>query len=92
MPKRKGITEKVSLSVRKDDVVLLKRRAKRLYGGNVSAIFAELISEIRRREAWDRALAWYGKPIELADTEQRAIDRELLGEAPRRIVRRKRAA
>jgi hypothetical protein len=40
-------------------------------------VFAELIAEIRRRDAWERAVAWYGEPIELSDDECASIDREL---------------
>ncbi len=90
MRKRVGITRKVSLSVNRDNLALLKQRAKRLHGGNVSAVFADLIAEIRRREAWALAVDWYGEPIELTDTERTAIDRELLGTAKR--PRRHRAA
>ena len=79
MAKRAGVTKKVSLSVNREDLAVLKNRAKRLHGGNVSAVFAELIAEIKRREAWDRAVAWYGEPIEISDEERMGIDRELLG-------------
>lgn len=92
MTKRAGVTEKVSLSVNKADLAMLKKRAKRLHGGNVSAVFADLIAEIRRRDAWDRAVVWYGAPIVLSDEERNAIDRELLGRAPAKRARRKRVA
>ena len=90
MSKRAGVTRKVSLSVNREDLAMLKKRAKRLHGGNVSAVFADLIAEIRRREAWDRAVAWYGEPIELTDAERTSFDRELLGGAGGK--RRRRAA
>ena len=95
MAKRAGVTKKVSLSVNRDDLAVLTKRAKRLHGGNVSAVFAELIAEIKRREAWDRAVAWYGESLELSDDERAGIDRELLGGAPRksaRATRQKRSA
>ena len=79
MAKRAGVTQKVSLSVNRADLAMLKKRAKRLHGGNVSAVFADLIAEIKRREAWDRAVAWYGEPIVLSAVERESIDRELLG-------------
>lgn len=79
MVKRAGVTKKVSLSVNRADLAMLKKRANRLHGGNVSAVFAELITEIKRRESWDRAVGWYGEPIELNDEERVSIDRELLG-------------
>ena len=92
MTKRAGVTRKVSLSVNREDLAVLKRRAKRLHGGNVSAVFADLIAELRRREAWDRAVAWYGEPLDLAPREQAAIDRELSGGATPRASRRRRAS
>ena len=48
---------KVSVSIREDDLALLKRRAKRVHGGNVSAVIAELAQTMRRQEARDRLLA-----------------------------------
>jgi hypothetical protein len=89
MAERTGVTSKVSLSVRNDDLRILKQRAKRLYGGNVSAVFAELIATIKRQEAWGKAVAWYGKPIVLSDDDRESIDRELLREEPRPQRRRK---
>jgi hypothetical protein len=91
MAKRAGVTAKVSLSVNRDDLAVLKKRAKRLHRGNVSAVFAELIAEIKRREAWDRAVAWYGETIVLSDEERAAIDRELLGGAKPRSGRKRTA-
>jgi hypothetical protein len=88
MAKRAGVTQKVSLSVNRADLAVLKKRAKRLHGGNVSAVFADLIAEIKRREAWDRAVVWYGEPITIDDGEREAIDRELVGE-PRRPRKKK---
>jgi hypothetical protein len=67
-------------------------RAKRLHGGNVSAVFAELIAEIKRREAWDPAVTWYGQPLDIDEAERQAIDRELLGPARPRSTRRRRVA
>jgi hypothetical protein len=90
MAKRAGVTQKVSLAVNREDLAVIKKRAKRLHGGNVSAVFADLIAEIKRREAWDRALAWYGEPIHLSPAERETIDRELLGGARPKKSRSKR--
>ncbi len=90
MKKRAGVTRKVSLSVHEKDFDMLAERAKRLHGGNVSAVFGELIARIRREEALQKAFAWYGKPIILTDDERARIDRELLGEP--RLPRRKSAS
>lgn len=80
MAKRAGVTKKVSLSVHQDDLKLLKERARRAYGGNLSAVFGELIARIRREEAFRRAFEWYGEPITLSDDDRERIDRELFGE------------
>jgi hypothetical protein len=92
MAKRAGVTEKVSLSINREDLAVLKKRAKRLHGGNVSAVFAELIAEIKRREAWERAVKWYGGSLELGDAERASIDREILGGARGADRRHKRPA
>ena len=92
MAERAGVTQKVSLSVNKADLAMLKKRAKRLHGGNVSAVFADLIAEIARREAWERAVTWYGQPILFGEGEREAIDRELLGTAAPKRSRRRRVA
>jgi hypothetical protein len=90
MAKRAGVTSKVSLSIHTEDLEMLRGRAKRLHGGNVSAVFAELIATIKRQEAWGKAVAWYGKPIALSDRERESIDRELVGNGPPRRVSKKR--
>ena len=90
MPKRAGVTTKVSLSIRNDDLAVLRRRAARSHGGNLSAVIADLVAEARRQEAWEKMSAWYGKPVEMTESEREAIHREILG-APRR-ARRRRAA
>jgi len=92
MVKRSGVTRKVSLSVNGEDLAMLKKRAKRLHGGNVSALFADLIAEIKRREAWERALAWLGPPIQMGEEERNAIDRELLGGVTSKGARRRHVA
>jgi hypothetical protein len=81
MKARAGVTRKVSLSVHEDDLKMLKERAKRVHGGNVSAVFGDLIARIRREEALQKAFEWYGEPIVLTDEERERIDRQLLGEA-----------
>jgi len=90
MTKRAGVTRKVSLSIHEDDLRTLSARAKRLYRGNLSATVADLIAMLKREEAWARAVAWYGKPLDMSEAEREAIDRELLGATPA-APRRKRA-
>lgn len=47
---------KVSISIQDDLLAAISRRAKRLYGGNVSAVIAEMDEDIKRLEAMDRYL------------------------------------
>ncbi len=91
MSKRAGVTRKVSLSVRETDLRMIQERAKRVHGGNVSAVFAELIERIRREEAMRKAFEWYGEPIVLSDEDRARIDREIFGDRSAR-KRRKRAS
>ena len=92
MSERAGVTKKVSLSVHADDLKMLKQRAKRLYDGNVSALFTDLIATVKRQEAWEKAVAWYGKSVVVTDEERDDIDRELLGGAPAKIPRTRRSS
>jgi hypothetical protein len=87
MTKRAGVTRKVSLSVHEDDLWFIKERAKRVHGGNVSAVFSDLIARIRREEALRKAFEWYGEPIVLTSAERSQIDDEILGR--RRAARQK---
>ncbi len=82
MTKRAGVTRKVSLSIHEDDWRTLNARAKRLYKGNLSATVSDLIAMLKREEAWAKAVAWYGKPLDMTDAEREAIERELLGVSP----------
>lgn len=92
MAKRAGTTRKVSISVAERDYALLEARARRLHEGNVSAVFAELIAALKRQEAWEKMVAWYGKPISMTPAERDEIDAELLGRAPPKPARKRRAA
>ncbi|MGO8996646.1 MAG: hypothetical protein ACLQVI_25305 [Polyangiaceae bacterium] len=60
---------KLSISIDQDDLALLKRRAKRVSGGNISAAIAETI---RIAQEWEgrRALeAWLGAGREAPSAE-----------------------
>ncbi len=92
MAKRAGTTRKVSLSVDESDYFLIKNRAERLHEGNVSAVFAEMIAQIKREEGWAKMLAWYGKPVELTPEERDEIDAQILGRPVRKARRKSRAA
>lgn len=76
MKRKNGIKAvKVSVSVAEEDLKILKRRAKRLYDGNLSAVIHELAQKAKRQEAMDRLVASMGGPS-LTDEDRRAIDAE----------------
>jgi hypothetical protein len=61
MPKRPGRTVKVSISIDERDFELLRRRAKRLSGGNVSAAITEMIHLAQEWEGREALAKWLGE-------------------------------
>jgi hypothetical protein len=92
MAKRAGITEKISVSVDRGDLVILRKRAKRLHGGNVSAVIAEIIARAKEQEGLAELLDWLGGPASMTKSEADEIDRELLGRPKSPKKRKKKAA
>jgi hypothetical protein len=79
MKRKNGIRAvKVSISVGEEDLKILKRRAKRLYDGNLSAVIHELAQKAKRQEAMERLIASMGGPS-LTDEDRQAIDAEWSG-------------
>jgi hypothetical protein len=68
-------TVKVSISVGRGQLKALKERAEMLYGGNVSAVIAELAEDARRLTAWDRFIEKYDIPP-LTDQDRAEIRAE----------------
>lgn len=99
MAKRAGKTVKVSVSLDAEDVATLKEQARKLYGGNLSAAFAEAARWIRQREA-RRLLVEEMGGARLTPEARMAIDAEQEGGAryepkrgkPKKGGRRKDAA
>jgi hypothetical protein len=71
-------TEKVSISVGRDDLKWLRQRAKRS-GGNLSAVIAEATRLLRQREARERLVARFGKDADVSPAEAAAIRAEWQG-------------
>ena len=86
--KRAGQTQKLSISLDADEVAALKRRAARLYEGNLSAAVAEGIRRIREEEGREALVKWLGDSGKATVAERRRII-ESWSAAPRR---RRRAA
>ena len=75
---RAGRTVKISVSLDRDDVAALKRRARESYDGNLSAAFAEAARWIRQREARRHVVDALGGPT-LTPESAAAIDVEQQG-------------
>lgn len=75
MKKRAGATAKISISLSRSDLASLKKRAKRLYAGNVSAVIAELAADAALLEGMHELVNWLGGPS-LTALERKEIDRE----------------
>lgn len=75
MEKRAGVTEKVSISVSREDLKALRSRAKRLHGGNLSAVIAELAADTRLLEGMNALVEQMGGSS-LTDEARESLDRE----------------
>lgn len=93
MKRRAGGTEKISISLSRSDLAALTKRAKRLYGGNVSAVISELAADAALLEGMHELVSWLGGPS-LTDRDRAAIDREWSEQppAPKRTRNGKKAA
>jgi hypothetical protein len=81
---------KVSVTIDRAKLQMLRRRAKRLHGGNLSAVIDEATEHLRRLEALDEFLERAGAP-ELTPEQREAIHAEWRGE-PKPKRRKRRAA
>src|SRR5262249_21242283 len=88
--RRPGATEKISVSIDRSDLRALRRRAKKLYGGNLSAAVAAGVRRIREEEGREALVAWLGDAAATTEQEREAIRAEWRGQPVRR--RRARAA
>jgi hypothetical protein len=86
---RTGKTVKVSISIDKGDLAVLKRRARESYRGNLSAAFSEAARLIRQRAARTRLVDMLGGPS-LTASAAGAIDAEQF-ELPKVAKRARRA-
>jgi hypothetical protein len=70
--------KKVSVSIQPELLAAITRRAKRLYGGNISAVIAEMGEDVKRLEAMDRYIEKY-RVSPLTDEARARVDTELAG-------------
>jgi hypothetical protein len=92
MTKRAGSTEKISISLRQSDLASLRKRAKRLYDGNVSAVIAELAADAALLEGMHELVGRLGGPS-LTDEDREKLDRQWARQTapPETRARRKKA-
>ncbi len=76
---RPGRTEKISVSLNRSDLSLLQKRAKRLYGGNLSAAITEGVQRVREEEGREALVAWLGEIAKTTPTQRDAVRAEWLG-------------
>lgn len=92
MRKRPGATEKISISVRSSDLASLRKRAKRLHDGNVSAVIAEMAADVALLEGMHELVGRLGGPS-LTDDDRARLDQEWARQPPpSRTPTRKRKA
>lgn len=82
---------KVSISIDEADLLWLRRRAKRLYGGNLSSAVAEATRLMRHNEAMGALLDRLGAP-ELSPVEVDLLAADLDGRPRHERARRRREA
>jgi len=89
---RPGKTIKVSISIEKADLAVLRRRARESYRGNLSAAFSEAARLVRQRAARTRLIHTLGGPT-LTVGAAESIDAEQAGHPGQsKKTRRARAA
>lgn len=84
-------SRKISISVSQEDLATLSARAKRVHGGNVSAVVHELIAALRREEAADDLLGILGGD-RITEKEMQAVRDEVAGALRRPPPKRRRVA
>lgn len=87
---RAGNTEKISVSVRSTDLEAIRKRAKRLYDGNVSAVIAELAADAAVLEGMHELVVALGGPL-LTDEDRGALDAEWSAPASKPRGRKRKA-
>ena len=74
MKKRPGGTAHLSISLPKEEAKILKRRAKRIYGGNVSRVISDAIRYVAYEEGRDALIASFGGKGKPTVEEARQLD------------------
>ncbi|HEY2407945.1 MAG TPA: hypothetical protein VGI10_18180 [Polyangiaceae bacterium] len=84
---RAGRTDKISVSIDRKDLALIRKRARRLYGGNLSAVVAEGVKRVQEEEGREALVSWLAEAGQASPAERamlRAEWRERGSRSPRR--------
>jgi hypothetical protein len=84
---RPGTTEKISISIDVADLAVLRRRARKLYRGNLSAAVGEGVLHIREQEGREGLVRWLGKAGAATEAERELLRTEQQAEPA--VVRKK---
>jgi hypothetical protein len=84
---RPGRTDKISVSLDRSDLAAVRRRARRLYGGNLSAVVAEGLLRIREEEGREALVRWLGEAGHATPEQQDAVRAEWLAGGSARPAR-----
>jgi hypothetical protein len=74
MRKRPGGTTHLSISLPTEEAKLLRRRAKRIYAGNVSRVVSDALRYIAYEEGRDALIASFGGKGDLTPAEAAELD------------------
>lgn len=80
--------KKVSVSIQPELLAAITRRAKRIYGGNISAVIAEMGEDVKRLDAMDRYFEKY-QVAPLTDEARARVDAELAGGGASRMRKKR---
>jgi len=81
---RPGRTAKISISLDRRDLAVLRGRARRLFEGNLSAVIAEGVRRVREEEGREALLGWLGDVATASPAQREAIRAEWRGNPARR--------
>jgi hypothetical protein len=71
---RSGATTQLSISLPTEEARLLERRARRVYGGNVSRVISEAIRYVAYEEGRDALIASFGRKGRPTPAEAKQLD------------------
>jgi hypothetical protein len=90
--KRSGKTEKISISLDREDLAFIRRRAKVTHDGNISGVIADAVRYLRYEEGRDALIDAFGDQGKLTPSELEDIAREWSHQTKRATKRRGRRA